>query len=414
MSASPPARPARRYGSPTGRIVIPVLFVVLLIVVLGRPILIAGLDLDPEQTEPAPRGGTVTKSPKPEGPSRLAAGYPRACLGDASSPGLGLIAASDGSTVTAASPTGADAFMLQARPPIGFSASGRFLATAGADVWTAQGRHVGLAFVDAVKTWAWSPAADCIAGVDRGRLVVAKPGGKPVTLVDDVDVETFAFSPDGSRILFAVGGSSRSKGLWLADLRTGKVRNLQQSVGWTLAAWTTRGRPLLLRHKAFSTAALSFVDADQTAYCGDEVLTLRGPGPARFGVSGPASYLDVDRGFSYVAMACAPNGNFLAVVRRDKEVETETEIVVLRSDGSLVREVGQGSSFHKAPMWGPSGTGVIFVGEPGGEGAVGPLVWFLPEGGTARPTGLRVSKLGDELDALLDWSATPPLGHPTN
>ncbi len=65
-------------------------------------------------------------------------------------------------------------------------------------------------------------------------------------------------------------------------------------------------------------------------------------------------------------------------------------------------------------MWGPSGTGVVFVGDVAGEGAVGPLVWFIPEGGTARPTGLRVDSFGGDLDAHLDWSAMPPLGHPTD
>ena len=102
----------------------------------------------------------------------------------------------------------------------------------------------------------------------------------------------------------------------------------------------------------------------------------------------------------------------MLVVRRSEGEERKTSMAVLRRDGTFVREVAQQSRFQDAPMWGPPRTGVVFAGDVSGEGSVGPLVWFLPEGGTARPTGLRVDRLGEELDALLDWSATPPLGHP--
>jgi hypothetical protein len=77
----------------------------------------------------------------------------------------------------------------------------------------------------------------------------------------------------------------------------------------------------------------------------------------------------------------------------------------------LVREFADDSSIEDFPMWGPSGTGILYAASPqGGE----PLVWFVPEEGQPRQTGLRVARLGDDLGMLLDWSATPPIGHPTN
>ena len=412
---SPP--PLRRYTSPTGRIVIPVLAVVLLIVILGRPILISGLDLD-EEPEPVPTErpdrGNGNEDP---GPSRLESPVPNACLDDARDSGAGLIAAFDGGAVTARTPSGGVAFALRARPPIGFSASGRYLATAGADLWTSRGGHIGTAFARPAMKWAWSPLGDCIAGIDKGRLVIAEPDEKAVVLLGDMGVETFSFSPDGTRLVVAVGGSGPKAGIWMADLQTREVKPLQPSPeGWSLTGWSRAVRPILLKEVAEggSRESLSFPPSDQVSYCGDEVITIRRERLATFGVSGLPKYVPADRRFRYAAVACAPSSDLLVTIRYPKGNSGKTEVAVLRRDGTFVEELGQQSSVEDGPMWGPRGTGVVFAGTVGGEGSVGPLVWFVPEGGSARPTGLRVDKLGDELDAWLDWSATPPLGHPTD
>ena len=415
----PDSPPPRRYTSPTGRIIIPVLLVVLLIVFLGRPILVAGLDLDPEEPGPAPtRMGRDDGEKGPPGPTKLAAPYPKACLRAAASPSPGLIAAFDGSAVSSITPTGARVFALQAEPPVGFSAGGTYLATAGADLWTDTGEHVGIVFSRPVSTWAWSPVGDCIVGVDKSRLVVAEPEAKPTVLVHGIPVTTFGFSPDGDRIVFAVGGEGRTAGIWMADLRSGEVKILQSSIGWILMGWSRADRPILFRDTSVGERAvkdgLGFLPSDVTTRCGDEIVTISRDRLAMVGVSGAPEYIDADRRFRYTAVTCEPTGELLVTVRYEKGSPGQTSLAVLRRDGTFVREVAQQSSVEDGPMWGPRGTGVVFAGEVGGEGAAGPLVWFVPEGGTARATGLRVDGIGDGLDAWLDWSATPPLGHPTD
>jgi len=415
-SPSSPPPPPRRYTSPTGRIVIPVLFVVLLIVVLGRPILVSGLNLDPDVSEPVATPGGDDKKEGSAGPTRLANPYPKGCLAEVPSPRAMLIAASAGGTVAAGMPTGESWFSLQARPPVGFSASGSFLATAGADLWTLAGDHVGVAFRRPVQKWAWSPIADCIAGIDGGRLAVALPDRPPVVLIDEADVSTFAFSPDGSRIVLAVPRGP-SSGLWLADLPSGDVRVLQRSTGWTLAGWTPQGKPILLDEGALGTsvprAGLAFPPSDVASQCGDDVMTAFNGRLANLAATGSSGEISHDPSFVYSSVGCAPGGQFLIAIGHEGNPR-DTTMVILRRDGTLVEEVAQQSRVEDAPMWGPPHTGVLFAADVGGEGAVGPLVWFLPEGGTARPTGLRVDRLGASLDALLDWSATPPLGNPTD
>ena len=200
----------------------------------------------------------------------------------------------------------------------------------------------------------------------------------------------------------------------MADLETREIKPQQPPGGWTLTAWSRAVRPILLQEGGGTSGALSFPPSDQVAYCADEVVTVRRERLATFGVSGIPKYIKADRRFRYSAVACSSSSGLLVTVRYPKGAADRTELSVLRPDGSLVEELAQQSAVEDHPMWGPAGTGVVFVGTVGGEGSVGPLVWFVPEGGTARTTGLRVDRFTDALDAWLDWSATPPLGHPPN
>jgi hypothetical protein len=403
----------RRHTSPAGRVVIPILFVVLLIGILGRLLLDIALDIGDPPTLSMPTRPESEQEDESSGPTKLAVRYPKECLRAASAPGSGLIAAVQGGSIGVGTPEGSSAFALRAAPPVGFSAGGTFLATAGADLWSDEGEHLGLAFNRPVKRWAWSPTGDCLVGIDRGRVLVVRPDGRPEVLVRGVPVSNFSFSPDGTRLLFVITGRSRAAGIWMADLRTRAVKQLQEETGWTLTAWSRASRPILLRDESGEAgSSLSFAPADEVAYCGSEVLTVQRDRLATFGVSGVPTYLDTDRRFRYAGVTCSPDEDLLVTIRYPKGDPTSTALAVLRDDGSFVREFGQSSSVEDGPMWGPSGTGIVFVGED--RGGAGPLVWFLPEGGKERPTGLRVERLGDDLEARLDWSATTPLGHPTN
>ena len=394
--------------SPTGRVLIPLLFVVLIIVLLGRPILISGLELDEDDPGPVPTvRPTEDGRDDPKGPTRLATPYPRACLEETAAPAPGLVAAFSNGSVTAAAPQGGTAFALRVRPPVGWSPSGRFLATAGADLWSNRGDHIGVAFSRPVGRWAWSPVADCIMGVERDRLVVAQPRRAPTTLLRGIDVSTFTFSPDGSRLAFSVKGSGPSSGVWMADLETREIKFLQPPKGWVHVAWTRAMRPILLPGPG---TGLTFTPSDEVANCGDEIVTVRKQKLATFGVTGVPKFIRADLRLRYEAVACAPSGSLLVAIGRASG-RGNTSMVVLRPDGTFVREVAQQSIAEDLPMWGPGG--VVFAGSVGGEGAAGPFVWFLAEGGTAQPSGLRVDGLGSRLDAWLDWSGTPPVGHPT-
>lgn len=401
----------RRHTSPAGRVVIPILFVVLLIFVLGR-VLLDNPFIEDDPPGPAPSQPGAEEEDETPGPTRLAVPFPKACLRDAPAPGRGLIAAVERGSIGVGTPDGVSAFALRAEPPVGFSAGGRFLATAGADLWSDEGDSLGLAFKRPVKRWAWSPAGECIVGLERGRVTVVRPEGRPQVLVRGVPVSNFSFSPDGTRLLFVVSGQSRASGIWMADLRSGSVKLLQASTGWTLTAWSRASRPILIQDQGPTANALSFAPADQVAYCGSEVVTVQQDRLATFGVSGVPTYLDADRRFRYSGVSCEPTGDLLVALRYLKGDPTSTSLAVLRTDGSFVRDFGLRSTVEDGLMWGPSGTGVLFVGEVRGGGL--PLVWFVPEGGEERTTGLRVERLGDGLDARLDWSATNPVGHPTN
>ena len=407
MNSPEPPRAARRHTSPTGRVLIPVLFVVLIIVLLGRPILISGLELGDDEPEPA----VTTPPPRderkdPEGPTRLAAQYPQACLEQDASPGTGLIASFSSGSVTASTHEGQIAFALRAQAPVGWSPSGSFLATAGADLWSNRGNHIGIAFSRPVDKWAWSPLADCIVGIEKKRLVVVQPRQRAEFLLRGVDISTFAFSPNGKRIVYSVEGEGRTAGIWMADLVTSEVKFLQGAEGWMNVSWTRAMRPILLPNPG---DGLSFLPSDEVAFCGNEIFTIYRERIGTLGVTGIPEFIGSDRAARYTAVACSPSGRLLVAVR--KEAGGDTSLAVMRPNGSIIQELVEQSGVEDHPMWGPGG--VVFAGSVRGEGTAGPFVWFLPEGGSARPSGLRVEGLGDRLDEWLDWSATPPMGRPT-
>jgi hypothetical protein len=94
---------------------------------------------------------------------------------------------------------------------------------------------------------------------------------------------------------------------------------------------------------------------------------------------------------------------------------SDRHVVVLDNRGGVLQTLSSGDTGDSNPMWGPSGTGLLFVQqESPGQGEL----WFAAEGHAPSATGLTVTdsyspyvtKYGFE--ALLDWSATPPAGRP--
>ncbi len=65
--------------------------------------------------------------------------------------------------------------------------------------------------------------------------------------------------------------------------------------------------------------------------------------------------------------------------------------MLLDAEGRFDRPLSSGPFSDEHPLWGPAGSGVLFVRRPLDAG--NPQVWFLPEGETARFTGLAVSNV---------------------
>jgi hypothetical protein len=84
----------------------------------------------------------------------------------------------------------------------------------------------------------------------------------------------------------------------------------------------------------------------------------------------------------------------------------DTELAILRADGSEVITLTPEGVTDAAPEWGPPGTGLIFVRRSGADA----MVWFAAEGRTSVSLGVRLSVPTPDYawHRVLDWSATPP------
>ncbi|HET7481409.1 MAG TPA: hypothetical protein VFK89_00975 [Actinomycetota bacterium] len=412
--------------SARGRVVGALLFVVALIVVLGRPIMVAGLRepdggdqrrvTSPNRTGHEPRRRPHRDRPQP--PSVLSVRYPRECF-QGSDPELpGRVAAAAGATVSIvdlARP--GRAVELDAHGPVGFSPSGRFLVTAGGDLWDSSGRNLGAVFRGAIDRWAWSPVADCLVVVSDNRLVliprssIAPHGKADVTgglVLSDEHVTNFGFSPDGTRLVLSIDSPASYAGIWMADLASGELKFLQpaKDLGWKVEAWSNANRPILIGEKA-SLGLLHFDASERVDRCGDEILTISDGRIATFGVTGGSAFLSTPSGLRFGGLSCSPDGGLLAAI--SSRSSDEGTLVVLDRSGALLQDLGDRGSFDSYPSWGPSGTGVVFLRRNVDGVVARRTVYFVREGGSAASTGVAV--VGDPHENL-DWSADTPLGHP--
>ncbi len=134
---------------------------------------------------------------------------------------------------------------VSARPPLRFSADGRYLVYGDGAVIPTSGRGQVRHPLGKVVVWAWAPRGAELAAVsDRGAVEVWRPGTRPRRLLPDrwaaggaLDLAAtgIAFSPDGRRLALArttgPPGNVRARELWLVDLRTGAHRLLHRIGG---------------------------------------------------------------------------------------------------------------------------------------------------------------------------------------
>ncbi len=455
------------------RATLALVFVGALTIVLLQPILDTSNEQSPSN-EP-PRTPAASPAPKPApsptsteeetetaAPDRLLSKIPRECLRPVERPsGVGLLAAYRGGAVRIASPTGGVTATIEAKPPIAWSPSGSLLLTHRGHLFTAEGLPAGptvirgktRAFPEPVTFWTWSTVADCAVGVSREGTLLIAPLDAPIRrphrdLLRGMEIRDISFSPDGRTLALVVRTDNEPpvvNSIWFADLRTGRItRTRAGAVAVPLLGWN--GRRVLFGR---ATGASIMADGirleglspggevvgyragllpsdDFLLTCGNRLLAV--VGGARdattnkrlaFIEPGEPPELLTSKAFVYSTPACSPNGDFVVAPRAEENSSPSSgqrvddrRLVLLRGDGSFVRNLTLDSGFaDEYPLWGPRGTGVVFVRRPIGGGGR-PQAWFIPEGGRAQRTELTFAipphYYGDfAWERVLAWSAAP-------
>ena len=421
--------------SPSLKAALALVFVVLVGAVLIQPILSAS-DTDPvatSPTEPAEPSEQETEepdtpepSPEPEptpspsggviaGPFRtqpLVDRYPARCL-DRSSTGSSRLAVAGADGVVTAELGGSERDVVGERNVLGFDAGGSKVAV------RAEGREVSVYdFLDGsppkpeegVTAWAYSPTSNCAVAVQDGGLV-AEPTGPGRSVLVESGATAFAFSPDGAT-LAVVMREGETASVWVADLNGTRMREVHRQNALSrpsLEGWSPDGRTLYLapgpgKSLSFVTTSRHPVSASLGGaritgleQCSERLLGIVDGAVAEITRVGPDYLTDTDAG--YTAVSCSPNGVFMAALRQG-------DLLLLNADGP-VRDLTTDAGFRDVfADWGPAGTGLVFGRVPDGGGDA--QVWYIPEGGTARDTGLRY-RPGP---GAIDWAASPPTGLP--
>lgn len=403
--------------------------------------------------QPSPSATSALDFVEVAGPFRhmkLANPYPAECLGPKSKPkATGLLAGFNGTTaaregrkgrLTVRAIGGGGSATFDTVAPIAWSPSGRYLATGRGMIITRDGTEVGRY----EGSWGWSPGADCIliSPDEGGTFEVGTPEGDATVLLE-ANVRGFSISPDGVHAGLTIANGARADDLWMADLRSGEVREVDRAPHdlWNvfLGPWSRDGRRLfywrpdgVLRSVGTSTPVdrdvyapsgnpsageMDAADPDGLVECGDELIGVVGD-DRRLAVLRPDAaprVLTTSHDFSYSNPQCSPDGSYLAALRKPVGggLNAAGQLVVLDRSGNLLQELTPEGSKDANPMWGPAGTGLLYVRSTGTGTAE---VWFAREGSSPETTGLELSddyapyvrKFGWE--SLLDWSATPPTG----
>lgn len=367
----------------------------------------------------------------------------------------GTIAASRAGRVSLARPDGTFAARLKARAPVGWSKSGRYLAT-GSDgaLWYSDGSPVQrheyqVSLGQQGSSWAWSPVGDCAFVLDRdGHLSVASvnprkiPPTYKVNLVDGV--ESFAVSDDW-RWLGLILRDSGQLSIAIADLLRGRV-NIVKTYGRatcciTLAGWGGAGQSLYfwagsgnsVMADGWPLQAVSVpkgpVQAVRTTVLPEPSLVGECAGVSAVIAGGNRDrrttkrvrYIQgsnaaiTPRHLAVSSFTCSPASTLVFSAADDEADPTERKLYLteLAGDAGLTLLVDELGMADDRPEWAP-GTGVVFVRWSGSEGQL----WLLPEGGEPRPLPLFVRTdagaywSGANWDRVIDWSATPPRGLP--
>ena len=297
-----------------------------------------------------------------------------------------------------------------ARPPVRFSPSGRWIAFGSARVVPAAGGAVRRPFPGAGGAWGWSPREDRLAAVTRrGGVLLGGPGRAPRRLrPDGWGAQSLAFAPDGTlavaRSPFArAGGSNVRQEIWsfrgprlaprlVFALRRGlgppELATLSPDGRWVLFwlragnsnSLATDGLPLQATPVVGARAkrlGLTLLYRDFFAWCGERLVFAAGGdryttrGKRLVAVSPPAwrpRELSRDGGLSWVSPACSSDGRFVAAGAGRNYVEPRfgresRSLWLLAVDGSSRRRLTtapNAATSDEAPWFSGDGSVVLF------------------------------------------------------
>jgi dipeptidyl aminopeptidase/acylaminoacyl peptidase len=336
-----------------------------------------------------------------------------------------------------------------AKPPVRFSPDGQWLAFGDGRVVPLGGGAVEQPFGQPVPIWAWSPAADVLAGVTaRGGVLIARPGGQAETsLPDGSGVRHLAFAPDGRRLAVDRVGT----GIQVLDVSTAEAliifRQPDAARVPEVAGWSPDGQWVLYWRGPVGQAA-SPLDAvpggggawvnlfdpvlpyrDFLSPCGNMIAVSAGGGQEvsvgkQILLTGSPAWrfhnLTHDYTRSWIWPACSPGGRWIAAVATPNHQESPDSagpraLWLLTADGSSrERLIPGGEEAVEFPRWSRDGQVLLVVFRAGGTwSSPGSLVLVQVDprsGGKVRMVGAMVD-LGpapgpgghQEWSAISDW-----------
>jgi dipeptidyl aminopeptidase/acylaminoacyl peptidase len=333
-----------------------------------------------------------------------------------------------------------------ASAPVRWSRDGRFVAFGRASVVSARGGRVRHPIGTASNRWAWSPAADELAGVtSKGGVVLGGPGRGPSRLLPSGWGATgVAFDPSGRTLAV-----SRRSGVWRLDVSTGDTAPVHRVPANRVAppvldGWSPDGRWILFWPDFQGSASLAadglpleavhasggnpvpiattLVYDDFVTSCGARLVMAAGGGRSvtsgkRIVDAGPWRWSPArvggDAGRSWFWPACSPDGARIAATSTANSEEhrfdaADRSIWLLQPGRSARRLIGRGGDgvSDEFPRWSGDGRWILFVRHATRSRAPAELVLARVEGWTARVVG-PVARLAPQLGFYGhdDWSS---------
>jgi hypothetical protein len=293
-----------------------------------------------------------------------------------------------------------------------FSHDGRWVAFDPGEIVAAHGGPTGRPLGRHIFDSRWSPTSDLLAGITRGRGVVAGSveGGRRRLLPDGFGANSLAFSPSGRWL--AVGASCTGKGrhyvrgkITLVNVRSGSRRRLtggrplrkplyvegySPDGRWVLfwpdfqcsASLAADGMPLEAvpvrgGHPGRGVARM-LLERDFISWCGSRAVIAAGPirdatDDKHLVAANPPRWrrtaLTRGQRLSWISPTCSPDGRSIAAAATGNRSEARfglehRSVWVMDADGSHRQRIarpGSAATSDEAPRFSRDGASILFV-----------------------------------------------------